>query len=133
MAALPIIGGALCSTPQSLVEPTTRVPCTNALKFVWRRYCCLTNWKKLLNSNISPTCAHIMVNFGLLAAEIGWRVWGTPATFNGFRVLAALCAVYTSRSSQRSVARPIAATIATCKHTCDRRAISRRDHRVVII
>ena len=31
-----------------------------------------------------------MVNFGPLAAEIGWRVWGTPANFNGFRVLASL-------------------------------------------
>ena len=31
-----------------------------------------------------------MVNFGLLAAEIGPVVWGTPADFNGFRVLAAL-------------------------------------------
>jgi len=31
-----------------------------------------------------------MVYFGLLAAEICWRVWGTPAHFNGFRVLAAL-------------------------------------------
>jgi len=31
-----------------------------------------------------------MVNFGLLVAEIGWRVWGTLANFNGFRVLAAL-------------------------------------------
>jgi len=31
-----------------------------------------------------------MVNFGLLTAEIRWRVWGTPANFNGFRVLAAL-------------------------------------------
>jgi len=31
-----------------------------------------------------------MVNFGLLAAEIGSVVWGTPANFNGFRVLAAL-------------------------------------------
>jgi len=30
------------------------------------------------------------VNFGLLTAEICWRVWGTPANFNGFRVLAAL-------------------------------------------
>ena len=28
-----------------------------------------------------------MVNFGVLAAEL---VWGTPANFNGFRVLAAL-------------------------------------------
>jgi len=31
-----------------------------------------------------------MVNFGPLAAEICWRVWGTPANFNRFRVLAAL-------------------------------------------
>ena len=31
-----------------------------------------------------------MVNFGPLMAEIYWRVWGTPANFNGFRVLAAL-------------------------------------------
>jgi len=31
-----------------------------------------------------------MVNFGLLAAEILSLVWGTPANFNGFRVLAAL-------------------------------------------
>ena len=31
-----------------------------------------------------------MVNFGLLTAEICWRVWGTPANFNGFRTLAAL-------------------------------------------
>jgi len=30
------------------------------------------------------------VNFGPLTAEICWRVWGTPANFNGFRVLAAL-------------------------------------------
>jgi len=31
-----------------------------------------------------------MANFGLLTAEICWRVWGTPANFNGFRVVAAL-------------------------------------------
>jgi len=31
-----------------------------------------------------------MANFGLLTAEIGSGVWGTPANFNGFRVLAAL-------------------------------------------
>jgi len=30
-----------------------------------------------------------MVNFGPLAAEVGSLVWGTPANFNGFRVLAA--------------------------------------------
>ena len=31
-----------------------------------------------------------MVNFGPLAAEIGSVIWGTPANFNGFHVLAAL-------------------------------------------
>jgi len=31
-----------------------------------------------------------MVNFGPLAAEIGFVVWGTPTNFNGFGVLAAL-------------------------------------------
>jgi len=31
-----------------------------------------------------------MVKFGPLAAEIDPVVWGTPANFNGFRVLAAL-------------------------------------------
>jgi len=31
-----------------------------------------------------------VVNFGLLMAEICWRVWGTPANFNGFRILVSL-------------------------------------------
>jgi len=31
-----------------------------------------------------------MVNFGPVAAEICWRVWGTPANFFGFCILAAL-------------------------------------------
>ena len=46
--------------------------------------------RKKISSNVSYTCPHNMVNFGLLAAEIGPVVWGTPANFNGFRVLAAL-------------------------------------------
>ena len=46
--------------------------------------------KNLLSSNISSRCSHNMVNFGLLAAKIDPLVWGTPANFNGFRVLAAL-------------------------------------------
>jgi len=48
------------------------------------------NRKKVLNSNVSHTYPHNMVNFGLLAAEIVSLVWGTPANFNGFRLLAAL-------------------------------------------
>ena len=36
------------------------------------------------------TCSHNMVNFGPLVAETGPVVWGTPANFYGFCVLAAL-------------------------------------------
>ena len=46
--------------------------------------------KNLLSSNISSTCPRNMVNFGLLTAEICWRVWATPVNFNGFRVLPSL-------------------------------------------
>jgi len=51
--------------------------------------------KNLLSSNISSTCPHNTVNFDSLAAEIGPVVWGTPANFNGFRVMASakLCGV----------------------------------------
>ena len=46
--------------------------------------------KNVISSNISSTCPYNKVNFGPLAAEIISLVWGTPANFNGFRVLAAL-------------------------------------------
>jgi len=46
--------------------------------------------KNLLNSNISPTCPHNMVNFGPLTAEIGSVICGTPPNVNRFRVFAAL-------------------------------------------
>jgi len=46
--------------------------------------------ENLLNNSIFCTSAHNMVNFDLLTAEIGWRVRGTPANFNRFRVLASL-------------------------------------------
>jgi len=46
--------------------------------------------KKLVKHRSSFTRPHNMVNFGLLTAEICWRVWGTSAHFNWFRVLAAL-------------------------------------------
>jgi len=46
--------------------------------------------KNVLNINISPTCTYNMVNFDPLAAEIISLVWGIPANFNGFCVLAPL-------------------------------------------
>jgi len=46
--------------------------------------------KNMLSINMSSTCPHNMVNSGPLTAEIGSTIWGTPANFNWFRVLAAL-------------------------------------------
>jgi len=63
--------------------------------------------KKVLSSNLSSRCLHNMVNVGPLAAEIGPVVWGTPANFNGFRVLAALlhkCYIYSSSGRQQNFA-----------------------------
>jgi len=50
----------------------------------------IDNRKNLLSSNMSSTSPYNMVNFGPLTAEIGSGVWGTPANFNWFGVLAAL-------------------------------------------
>ena len=46
--------------------------------------------KNLLSSNMSSRCPPQYGELGPLAAEIALPVWGTPANFNGFRVLAAL-------------------------------------------
>ena len=40
--------------------------------------------KNLLSSNMSSTCPHNMVNFGLLAAEIVSGVWGTQLLSTAF-------------------------------------------------
>jgi len=59
--------------------------------YIFATKACIDNRKKhFLSSNISSTCPHNMVNFSPIAAEICWRVWGTPANFNGFHVMAAL-------------------------------------------
>jgi len=50
----------------------------------------IDNRKKLVKQRYVLHMSHNMVNFGPLAAEIGLPVCGTPANFNGFRVLAAL-------------------------------------------
>jgi len=61
--------------------------------------------KKLLGSNISPTCPHNMVNFGPLAAEIISLVWGTPANFNyGFASWQRYCTASSSGRQPNFVA-----------------------------
>ena len=63
---------------------------TTSTGYIFETKARIDNRKNLLSSNISYRCPHNMVNFGPLAAEIVSLVWGTPANFNGFRVLAAL-------------------------------------------
>jgi len=61
----------------------------------WHRYCtALEQWASAKVCGvviiIFSRCPHNMANFGQLTAETGWRVWDTPANFNGFRVLPSL-------------------------------------------
>jgi len=64
--------------------------CTTLSGYIFATKARIDTRKNLLNSSVSSICPHNMVNFGSLAAEICWQVWGTPANFNGFHVLAAL-------------------------------------------
>jgi len=63
---------------------------TNLSGYIFATKARIDNRKNLLSSNIFSTVSYNMVNFGILAAGIVSLVWGTPANFNGFRVLAAL-------------------------------------------
>jgi len=73
--------------------------------------------KNFLSSNISSTCPQNMVNFSPLAAEIGPVVWGTPANFNGFQVLASLLTAATSLNiNQPNFARCLAVSWAGTLH-----------------
>ena len=64
--------------------------CTTLSGHIFGTKACIDNRKKnLLNSSSSSTCSDNIVNF-LLTAETCWRLWGTPANFSGFRILATL-------------------------------------------
>ena len=59
--------------------------------YIFATKACIDNRKKSLsNGNMSSICPQNILNFSRLTAEIRWRVWGTPANFNGFRVLVSL-------------------------------------------
>jgi len=64
--------------------------------------------KNLLNSNVSPTRPHNMVDFGLLAAEISSLVWGTPANFIRFSCLRFVTAATSLNGNQPNLARCLA-------------------------
>ena len=84
-------------TQKSCKKSPSRHHRTTSSGYIFANKACIDNRKKnLLSSNISSTCPHNMVNFGPLAAEIVSLVWGTPANFNGFGVLAAYCTASSS-------------------------------------
>jgi len=70
---------------------------TNLSGCIFVTKACIDNQNKVLSSNISSTCPQNMADSGPLTAEIGSGVWGTPASFNGFRQLARYCHDVTHR------------------------------------
>jgi len=57
--------------------------------------------KNLLNSSISPTCYHNMVNIGPLAAEIGSLVWAPQQISTGFASWLQYCTNVAERRSTK--------------------------------
>jgi len=55
-----------------------------------RRHVSTIGKKRVITAISPPDDPHNMVNFGPLTAEIDPVIWGIPANFNGFRVLASL-------------------------------------------
>ena len=66
----------------------TIAQCLSGYIFVKKAH--LDNREKTVKQQYLPTRPHSMANFGPLTAEVGSLVWGTPANFDGFRVLASL-------------------------------------------
>jgi len=58
----------------------------------------------LLNSNISSTSPHNMVNFSPITAEIGSGVCGTPANFKGISRLSFVTAATSLTGGQPNFA-----------------------------
>jgi len=76
--------------PKNRKKSPSGHPRTRLSDYIFATEARIDNRKKLFKQLYLPTRLHNIVNFGSVAAEIGSLVWGTPANFNGFRVLAAL-------------------------------------------
>jgi len=58
--------------------------------YIFATTACVDSRRKIHTAISPPHVLTIWWTFDPLVAEIGWRVCGTPANFNGFRVLASL-------------------------------------------
>jgi len=94
-----------CRTQKNAKNATFGHYRTTLSGYIFANKARIDNRKKILNSNVSPTCPQNMVYFGLLAAEICWGVWGTPAHFNGLiSRLGSVTARYSSSGIQPNFA-----------------------------
>jgi len=64
--------------------------CTTSTGYIFATKARIDNRKKLVKQQYLLHMPYNMMNFGPITAEIVSLVWGTPANFNGFRVLPAL-------------------------------------------
>ena len=62
---------------------------------------CIDNRKNLLNGNISSICPHNILNFGILTAEICWRVWAPQQILTGFAFWLRYCSDVAQRKSTK--------------------------------
>ena len=76
---------------------------TTLLDHIFATKARIDNRKKLLNGNISATCPHNTVNFGLLTAEISWRVWA-PQLISTVSRLGSVTARHSSSGRQPNFA-----------------------------
>ena len=79
--------------------------CTSLSGYIFATKACIDRQsEELLNSSISSTCLHNMVNFGPLTAEIGSGVWGHPCKFQRVSHLGSITARHSSRGRQPNFA-----------------------------
>jgi len=64
--------------------------CTTLSGYIFATKARIDNRKKLVKQQYLLQISSQYGELGPLAAEVGPVVWGTPAHFNGFRILAAL-------------------------------------------
>jgi len=69
---------------------------TNLSGYIFANMFESTIGKNLLSSKISCTCPHNIVNFGLLAPEIRWRVWAPLHISTGFASWQRYCTALSS-------------------------------------
>jgi len=82
MCCMRLAGNAGCKKSPKIRHLETIAQLCRAISSQLRQV--LAIGKKLVNSSISLICPRNIMNYGPLAAEICWRVWGTPANWQRY-------------------------------------------------